>query len=325
MPSQRGKGWYAAWVTGTLPWRGEMGYPAPLLLMFLPFLLAHRREWRMVLCLLALVALGFAWWFLATHQLDRFLLPVFPALCLLTAAGLDEALALRARLAAIAVWSAAGFLVVWSLLISLVILVQPMVPRYPTGSLAAALGDEPGRRRYVADLTLWWPAVEYVNRYVPAGERTLLAGEARTFYFRKPVVYGVVFDTNPLETILARARTEDDVRDAFRAERITHLLLQYPEIERLARSYAYTSPATGTRVYGYFFPGPDVWNRMGEAREQGRPWWAGDACGAQGPWLLLARFLGRYAEPVSFGDPRYDRFFQLFRIRSDDQRPAAHR
>ncbi|HNQ24610.1 MAG TPA: hypothetical protein PKK06_16120 [Phycisphaerae bacterium] len=78
-----------------------------------------------------------------------------------------------------------------------------------------------------------------INTDVPADARVLLVGEARAFYFRRPVDYFVVFNRQPFAEAVRAARAGTEVLDWLRREGYTHVLVNWWEIQRLQRTYGF--------------------------------------------------------------------------------------
>ncbi len=69
--------------------------------------------------------------------------------------------------------------------------------------------------------------------------KILLVGEAREFYYPPGTVYATVFDRQPLEVMIDQHMTPAEMRKSLRAMGVTHLLVQWHEIWRLAGTYGF--------------------------------------------------------------------------------------
>jgi len=190
-----------------------------------------------VLCVMA--------WYVMTHRLDRFLDPVSPAIALLGGFGLAALGAGWARRLARGFLSGAlAYALVTTLLIH-----SPVI--WPFGGLTEA---QAAFLRRVSDGSTYSPdAIEAINRELPESAVVLFVGESRTFYCQRRCLAASVFDRGPIERILdagvARVSEADSsgspgnparrVRDGLRALGVTHLYVNWAEVERLASTYRY--------------------------------------------------------------------------------------
>ncbi|MCH8242687.1 MAG: hypothetical protein IH897_08760, partial [Planctomycetes bacterium] len=86
------------------------------------------------------------------------------------------------------------------------------------------------------------PGYEYfklVNDELPSDAKILLVGEARAFYFRRPVSYNVVFNRNPFAQVVRNADSDQQIVDWLVDEGFTHVLVNWLEIKRLRASYGF--------------------------------------------------------------------------------------
>ncbi len=79
-----------------------------------------------------------------------------------------------------------------------------------------------------------------MNDDLPADARVLMVGEARTCYLGRDFVAATVFDDCPLATILGAPPIDAaHAREALQKAGITHVYVNWGEVERLQRTYAY--------------------------------------------------------------------------------------
>ena len=83
-----------------------------------------------------------------------------------------------------------------------------------------------------------------VNRELPPEARVLLVGDARAFYFQREVDYCVVFNRNPFAEAVRVAQSEGTTVDWLRRSGYTHVLVNWPEVNRLRRSYGFAPEIT---------------------------------------------------------------------------------
>jgi hypothetical protein len=185
--------------------------------------LRRRRPWPASLAVI--LAIQLAIWILATHELPpRFLSPALVVLCLLT----GEALGALSR----------TFRPLPALAIILLIAVMGLALSVRTYRLARGpVGYiEPIDPAQVARRTL-----EDIYR-LPPDSRVLLIGEARAFYYPPGTLYATPFDAQVLLDVLAGEASPAEQLRRMRQAGVTHILVNWREIRRLALTYGYPEP-----------------------------------------------------------------------------------
>lgn len=191
----------------------------------------HRRN-KTVAALGGLCAYVFSVWWLATHRLDRFLLPALPFAALLAGAGATWS---SARL-----WRRAVFsLLVPCLAVNFLLDTNRLVSdnRYFV-ALRDLRTDAPTGKDPVYNHVNF--PTRYLNRVVRPGFCVMAVGEAQVFDFEVPVLYNTCFDDCVFEQLL-RDRTREEQYAALRERRISHVYISWYELDR------YRSPGN----YGY--------------------------------------------------------------------------
>ncbi len=203
----------------------------------------------------------FLTWWLFTHRLDRFWVPMIPAVALLAGIGAAKATG--------RIWRyTAGPCFLAALLFNLVFVVSGA-----SGYNAFLIDlDEP--RRSVAP-----PGIAFLNDKLSPNSRVLMVGEAQVFDARFPLVYNTVFDRSIFEEWFANPEPNvpsgqwplhnaDAIRQKLHKEQITHILVNWAEILRYrARgSYGYTDFVTPERFaalvrMGILLPNPITANQ----------------------------------------------------------------
>jgi hypothetical protein len=185
----------------------------------------------------AILAWWFGIWWMATHRIDRFWLPVLPMIALLGGfiATPRERWDRRLRIYAMALGT------VWNLFVC-----TTVGGGYPHFFVSLNLLRE--------DSSRVGPWVTYLNRHPEVGS-VLLVGEAAVFDYQVPVLYNTCFDRCWLET-LASGRDPEEFRMLLRQGGVTHLLVHWSEISR------YRSPGN----YGFCeFVSPELFERWEKA------------------------------------------------------------
>ena len=108
---------------------------------------------------------------------------------------------------------------------------------------------EIGDNRYLVSLselkTVTHAGHVYLNEHVQEGNFAMLVGDAQAFNVTVPVLYNTCFDDCNFELLL-RDRTTDDRRDALRRKRISHVLVDWFELNRFRSpgNYGYSDYVT---------------------------------------------------------------------------------
>ena len=90
------------------------------------------------------------------------------------------------------------------------------------------------------------PGFEYfaaVNHELATNAKVLVVGDARAFYFQRQVDYCVVFNQSPFVDVVETSDREG-VMHWLRDRGYTHVLVHWNEINRLARTYGFSSKIT---------------------------------------------------------------------------------
>jgi len=225
-------------------------------LLLVPFAFVRRESRRAAAILVGLVALTVALWFAMTHRVPRLLAPAWTLLALVAGAGMT---ALRTRAAR---WLL-GAAVVLHLLMAFSVNLQMLQDR---GTYLSLLADaetpllEDGYQfdydpaTTDASWTYSPHVVRMINDMKPLRECENvvgLIGEARTLYFRVPVVYNTVFNRHWIEPLYGPDpddRTEWPESLKERAERLfselglSHVYVNWIEVDRFSAPGNYGWP-----------------------------------------------------------------------------------
>jgi hypothetical protein len=206
---------------------------SPLLVPLAVLALRDRRR-RLILGLLAYFGYVIAAWWLFTHRIDRFWIPVLPLLALLAGAG------------------ACCHRELWWRRVLIGVLVAGLVLNLPAADIAA------GYRHYFVRLDRLrrdpdrvGPWHRYLNAHVGRG-RVLMVGDAQVFDLEMPVLYNTCFDDCLFEQ-LVWGRSAAEIRAALAARGISYVYVDWAEIER------YRSPGN----YGFTdFVQPSIFEHL---------------------------------------------------------------
>lgn len=197
----------------------------------------------------------FSLWWLLTHRLDRFLVPVLPVLAMLAGIG--------------ATWNDQRN---WQRVLLLVVLIGCGV------SFTLIAGPVGGYTKFLAPLDQLRTDPQRVNRWhlwlneqvePPGG--VLLVGDAQVFDLEVPTWYHTTFDPCPLEVWSDGGRSAA-LHKQLAGRKIRYVYIHWPEIARYRSpgNYGYTDFVTRRRVQGFveagvlFPPEPAGEGRLGE-------------------------------------------------------------
>lgn len=309
---------------------------SPLLFGLAVLALLRRSTRRLVLLLWLYVAFLFLSWWLLTHRIDRFWVPMIPVVSLLAGAG---ATWLRPEDAGHWVGPLA-----WKLTLGLCLALVGMFNlgfiRSPLCGYNDYLIDLNAARRFAAQATA--PEIVYLNEHLPPGSKVLCVGEAQVFDATFPLVYNTVFDHSIFEAWCAKPangipagkfklRDRAEIRAAFEAAGVTHVFVNWREVLRYRASYAYTSPLKSAamadanaphpagQVAGYTdFVSPDRFVELQALDILGDPWKIpsafGEADALDGSWRQELDGWGRALKTDIAGRSAYVTF-QVFPVR----------
>ncbi len=190
-------------------------WQSPLLVPLAVLAFVKSRTRRFAVQLAAYWGFVFIAWWLFTHRLDRFWVPLLCIVSLLAGLG--------------AVWSSHRW---WRWTLATLLTVGLVY------NFCVIAGGALGDNRYFADLEQLrvdpervTPCHLFLNRHAADVTAVLLVGDAQPFDLEVPVVYNTVFDDSIFEQ-LARGRTPSQVREALAARNISHVLVDWSEIDR---------------------------------------------------------------------------------------------
>jgi hypothetical protein len=248
---------------------GRNDWHSALLFAFAPLACARRNGRQRTIRVWGYVGWLFLTWWLFTHRIDRFWVPVIPVVSLLAGVGAAWLIELgdlspgeagspsttseteswlEPRLQQAGRWTALGVLAAGGV--------------FNLTIVASAIG---GYNQFLLDLNLAGqhaahvtsPQIVYLNEHLPPGSKVLCVGEAQMFYARFPAVYNTVFDRSIFEEWMssrpgdaaAALRPAAEIRKRLADEGITHVFVNWLEILRYRApgSYGYTDFAAPER------------------------------------------------------------------------------
>jgi hypothetical protein len=195
---------------------GRSDWQSPLFAALAPLALLRPGTRRLAFALWGFVAYLFLTWWLLTHRVDRFWLPLLAPWAMLAGFGADWT---RHR-----AWS------VWlSILLGLALLTNLTYASTALAGLNEWTGDLNFLRHDIPRRLN--PPLARIDRELPADAKILLVGQAAVFHVRHPIVYNTVFNDETIET-LAKGKTIDEIRFGLEARNLTHIYVDWKEINR---------------------------------------------------------------------------------------------
>ena len=85
--------------------------------------------------------------------------------------------------------------------------------------------------------------IMWMNGNLPGNAKVLYVGEARVYYAKHPVLWSTAFDQHPLTTMSNKATTPEELLAALRAQSVTHVYVNFSELNRLENGYDYMADA----------------------------------------------------------------------------------
>jgi len=212
------------------------------------------RRWDRTDAFLAVVlAVQLAVWLWATHLYARFAVPMLIPLAALVGRAISPSSSSKQRIVVGALAAGAA----WNATFAI-----RMYMREGIGGAPASIFYE-GKG----------PGYEYlgaINNELPGEARILLVGDARPFYIQRPVDYAVVFNDSPFAQSVETAQTTEQVMQWLRERGYSHIVIHWAEIERLRRTYAFSSRVTPGLFLDFGQAGLSLWRAFPHPAKGGR-------------------------------------------------------
>ena len=180
--------------------------------LFLIFTRNRKLVWLSLSCVVFFVLMAWSAW------TARYLLPLYPPLTLIAAFTLARATQWLKRKTSLAVILPVMALLLTNgltLLMETTRLVKTLELNYINGSLA--------RADYM-DLVFYYPALRYVNEKLGGNTKVLMMGSQMGYDLERPYIADTTWEATPWRRLLLKANTPEDVRDALKAEGVTHVV-----------------------------------------------------------------------------------------------------
>ena len=216
---------------------GRSDWQSPLYLALAPLALLRPGSRRLALALWIYVAYLFLTWWLLTHRLDRFWLPLLPAMAVLAGLGGDW---IRCR----------GWSIVLGLILAVSLLTNFTYISTDLAGLSDWTGDLVHLRRHIPK-RLNAPLAA-IDSELLDDAKVLLVGQAAVFHFDHRILYNTVFNKEIIET-LATGKDPEELRRTLRGLGLTHIYVDWFEIQRHRKpgGYGFTDFVTPKRLTGW--------------------------------------------------------------------------
>jgi hypothetical protein len=212
---------------------GRSDWQSPLYVALAPLALLRPGSRRLAMALWGFVAYLFLTWWLLTHRLDRFWLPLLPSLAVLAGLGADW---IRSR--------------AWTILLVVIVTISLMTNLTYSSTALAGLNEWTGdlvflRRDMARRLNAPLAAMD---KELPDSAVVLLVGQAAVFHVNHRVKYNTVFNEETIET-LAAGKTPEQFRLALGELHLSHIYVDWKEIDRHRQpgGYGFTDFVTPAR------------------------------------------------------------------------------
>ncbi|MCA9014418.1 MAG: hypothetical protein KDA77_03710 [Planctomycetaceae bacterium] len=218
---------------------------SPLLFSLAPLAFLKRQQHRrLIYWLWIYVGFLFLTWWVLTHRIDRFWVPMIPVVAVLAGIG--------------ATWSSQR---IWNISLSIAILFSSLF------NLGIATSGLSGYNAYLDDLnyarkfaiSITGPEIMQLNQMQLGPKQVVLSvGDAELFYAEFPVIYNTVFDHETFQQWTAKPELDipDDllslkpaaeIKQKFKEEQIAYVYVNWAEILRYRLTYGFTSYVTPPR------------------------------------------------------------------------------
>jgi hypothetical protein len=205
-----------------------------IMLLLIPFLFFRRKDefdnFLIFGCGLGLLLM------LAAARVPRYFLPLFMVLALPMAAAWEKLEQRFPRYRRIAI------LLLFSLVLIQAAQAISLLERMTLGASYTwrKLREElPDRAQYL-DIIPYYPAIEFINKSLPARSRVAFLGEDRTFYIRRQFLASSAYDRNQVLNDFLASRNAAEWGERLRSRGITHLLYTPKGLARMQKiSFTY--------------------------------------------------------------------------------------
>ncbi|MFH1259632.1 MAG: glycosyltransferase family 39 protein [Elusimicrobiota bacterium] len=98
------------------------------------------------------------------------------------------------------------------------------------------LGSQ-AREEYLSQILPYYDTIQFANKNLPKQSKILFLGELRAYYSRHNFIASTTFDQTPIVEWANASADLEELRSKIKLAGVTHLLINFPELERLNRDY----------------------------------------------------------------------------------------
>jgi predicted nucleic acid-binding Zn finger protein len=106
--------------------------------------------------------------------------------------------------------------------------------------------------QYIQEVFPSYPAFNFVNKNLPENARILLVGEARNYYLKRPYYASSGIDYAMIKKYLSPGTTFAEFKAALKKDKITHIIFNAGEFQRLKREYRCLDDYEETLLIAFF-------------------------------------------------------------------------
>lgn len=201
---------------------GDFGWP--LFLIGCPLALFSRKKPAGLSFFGGYFVLSFVIWFM-TKPVLRFLIPILPVAALLSAHGFENLMTDANK------WirrSVVLFLAPW--LLSNVFLYNLIASELQLFNVA--MGKET-KQEHLERRLGFYPMFDHINKTLSKNDRVFIVGEQRTYHLQIPYLTSNIFSASPVAGLCNTDASGNAAMGFFNDRKVTHVLISWPEIERL--------------------------------------------------------------------------------------------
>ncbi|QDU08424.1 ArnT family glycosyltransferase [Gimesia aquarii] len=217
---------------------------SPLLFSLSPLAFLKQQHRRLIYWLWIYVGFLFLSWWVFTHRIDRFWVPMIPVVSVLAGIG--------ATWSSKRSWKTGAFIAILA-----ASLFNLCVATSGLGGNNAYLDDLNYARKFTANLT--GPEIMQLNQMQLGPNQVVLSvGDAELFNAEFPVIYNTVFDHEVFKQWTAKPepdvpdkllsmKSANEIKEKLKAEHIAYIYVNWAEVLRYRRSYGFTDYVTPAR------------------------------------------------------------------------------
>lgn len=236
------------------PWIVSMGqyeeaFTGPVVLLFLPFFVFFKSRWKPTKYIFLYIIVYMSIWKTAHKFYVRYFMPVFAIISFICALYIYES--------KISEFFRKIFLYVLTFVIFTGVLFVMNIQKFINNGLGYLLGMQT-KYEYLNTMKPSYPnpyygVAEWINKNLPNDVLISFLGEIRSYYVERKCIFFNFADPVPLVDWTEKSANEDELYKKIKTEGVTHILINFLELKRLAGSdNLYFSPE-GLKIFVNFW------------------------------------------------------------------------